>query len=197
MGRIGSDDHRGWNFAEKKFLQSERLEGGYRHLDMNAKVVPKTRFSEGHKRPSIGDIARRLNQTAIRKNRERTMQSRLLGKIERLRRSPQLSGNESSVFGGTKILLRIPANAIDSREEKNVLAGALEIRRHSLRYILNNSNDPQHRSRINPLPLGLVVQRNIPTRNRRPQRITSLGNPIDRRRKLRHNLRLLRIPKVQ
>src|SRR6202012_1237471 len=146
---------------------------------------------------SIGDIARRLNQTAIRKNRERTMQSRLLGKIERLRRSPQLSGNESSVFGGTKILLRIPANAIDSREEKNVLAGALEIRRHSLRYILNNPNNPQHRSRINPLPLSLVVQRNITPGNRSPQRITSLGNPIDRRRKLRHNLRLLRIPKVQ
>ncbi len=69
--------------------------------------------------------------------------------------------------------------------------------RHSLRHILKYPHNPQHRSRINPLTLRLVIKRNIPTRNRRPQRITSLGNPIDRLRKLRHNLRLLRIPEVQ
>ena len=81
--------------------------------------------------------------------------------------------------------------------QQNRVAALLEFRRDSLRHIVQNANNPQHRRRINSFALGLVVERNIAAGDRCPQCRAGLSNSVDRRRKLRHDLRLLGIAEVQ
>ena len=88
-----------------------------------------------------------------------------------------------------------PALPVGDKQQN--ISDVPEVRPHSLRHIINNPDDPNHRGRIDPLTPGLVVERNIPAGNRRSQRYTSLGDAIDRLRKLRHNLRLFGIAEVQ
>ena len=56
---------------------------------------------------------------------------------------------------------------------------------------------PEHRRRINPFALGLVVERDIAAGDRRAERGAGFGDAVDGGGELRHDLRLFRIAEVQ
>src|SRR5947207_12958393 len=63
--------------------------------------------------------------------------------------------------------------------------------------VLKNADHAEHRRRINSLAQSFVIEADIPASDRNLQLLASLGDSVDRLRKLPHDVRLLRIAKVE
>ena len=85
----------------------------------------------------------------------------------------------------------------DGPQHEYGVAAANEVCGHGLGDIVQNSDNPQHRRGINALAAGLVVERYVAASDGRAKNLACRAYAINRRRELRHDLRLLRVAKVE
>src|SRR6202034_703217 len=112
------------------------------------------------------------------------------------RSAPDFAKEAARKFRSTKLPVGRLLEAIWS-DENHIMTDRLTIGRHGLGHILKNPSYSDNRRGINPFTLGLVVERDIPARDRRAERGAGFGDAVDGGGELRHDLRLLRIAEVQ
>ena len=169
-------------------------------MNLRTNAICKRCFSQRNGNAAVADVRCRRNQAFLRKLCQTLMQLRLCTQVEeRWWLSPQLSEDDTCKFRGAEILLkhRCCVRSEPRSDKQNDIARLLEARRHCLRHIVQNAHNAQHRRGINAFALGLVVERDVAAGNRRTQRRAGLADAVNGRRKLRHNLRLLRVAEVQ
>ena len=175
----------------------------HRQCDRRPDLAADARLRQRHRKTSAAHIACRRDD-ALAASSAKALTSRLRIEIELRRQSPRTSQAglrelrtaqvaESSARDSASAS-RIPSRD-PSKEDRVALAP--EIRRHRLCHIVQHPNHAHHRRGINSLAARFVVERDVAAGDGRSECRASFGDAVNGCRKLRHDLRLLRIAKVQ
>src|ERR1700719_2901989 len=140
----------------------------------------------------------RLDQARPYEGHQSTLQRGFLLDIQFRRIAPQSSENLFSILGRPKLQLGIDGIASFIRaQQDDFSSGIHEIHLHRFVDVFENSDHPNHRSRVNTLAESFVVEADIAAGNRRIKFLASFGNPVNRLRKLPHNVRLFWVAEIE
>src|ERR1700686_5877866 len=139
-----------------------------------------------------------LDQARPDEGHQSALQRGFLLDIQLRRIAPQGSKNFFRILGRAKLQLGINRVASFIRaQQDDFSSGIHEIHLYRFVDVFENSDPPNHRSRVNTLAESFVVEADIAAGNRRIKFLASFGNPVNRLRKLPHNVRLFWVAEVE
>src|SRR6202790_3841549 len=131
-----------------------------------------------------------LDQARPDEGHQSALQRGFLLDIQLRRIAPQGSKNFFRILGRAELQLSVNRVASFIRaQQDDFSSGIHEIHLHRFVDVFENSDHPNHRSGVNTLAESFVVEADIAAGNRRIKFLASFGNPVNRLRKLPHNVR--------